>query len=80
MLAAVAEVEIDILAPSATEFILGLVHPESAILRPWLDTQLRLFVTCFCSNGDLLSQWRAYAGSGGYAVGFTPPRPLPTWA
>jgi hypothetical protein len=29
------------------------------------------FVSCFCSDGDLLSQWRAYGeGGGGYALGF----------
>lgn len=32
---------------------------------------LRIFATCFCANGDLLSQWRGYAGGvGGYAIGF----------
>lgn len=30
-------------------------------------------VACFCEEGDLLSQWRAYAdGGGGYALGFHP--------
>jgi hypothetical protein len=30
------------------------------------------FVTCFCENGDLLSQWRGYGGSGaGFALGFS---------
>lgn len=28
-----------------------------------------VYVTCFCSDGDLLSQWRGY-GNGGYAIGF----------
>src|SRR6202040_2422212 len=28
---------------------------------------------CFCSKGDLLSQWRAYSGGGyGYSIGFNP--------
>lgn len=31
----------------------------------------RVFVTCFCGHGDLLSQWRSY-GQGGYALGFDP--------
>lgn len=30
----------------------------------------RVYAACFCENGDLLSQWRAYGGSGGYAIGF----------
>ena len=29
----------------------------------------RLFVACFCTDGDLLSQWRGY-GRGGYSIGF----------
>lgn len=29
-----------------------------------------VYVTCFCEDGDLLSQWRGYAGSDGYALGF----------
>jgi hypothetical protein len=28
------------------------------------------FVTCFCEKSDLLSQWRAYGSSSGYAIGF----------
>jgi hypothetical protein len=29
------------------------------------------YVTCFCENGDLLSQWRAYGGGGeGFSLGF----------
>ena len=32
---------------------------------------LRCFTACFCESGDLLSQWRGYAGGvGGYAIGF----------
>ena len=31
----------------------------------------RAFAACFCENGDLLSQWRGYAGGvGGFAIGF----------
>jgi hypothetical protein len=31
------------------------------------------FVSCFCKEGDLLSQWRGYGSSGGgYAVGIRP--------
>jgi hypothetical protein len=30
------------------------------------------FVACFCKDGDLLSQWRGYGGSGaGFALGFS---------
>lgn len=31
---------------------------------------MRLYATCFCTNGDLLSQWRGYGhNGGGYAIG-----------
>lgn len=33
----------------------------------------RIFAVCFCTDGDLLGQWRAYAQEGnGYALGFDP--------
>lgn len=33
--------------------------------------EINLFAACFCEDGDLLSQWRGYAGGGqGYAIGF----------
>jgi hypothetical protein len=33
------------------------------------------YVSCFCEDGDLLSQWRAYSRQGaGYAIGFDVPR------
>src|SRR4030095_10743470 len=39
----------------------------------WLDdyeNNARVYVSCFCKDGDLLSQWRGYgAYGGGYAVG-----------
>jgi len=31
---------------------------------------LQIYVVCFCRDGDLLSQWRGYAGTSGYALGF----------
>jgi hypothetical protein len=34
------------------------------------STSFRAFVSCFCEDGDLLSQWRGYSGAGGYAIGF----------
>ena len=30
----------------------------------------RMFVTCFCEDGDLLSQWRGYGLEQGYSLGF----------
>lgn len=29
-----------------------------------------VYVTCFCTNPDLLSQWRGYGRAGGFALGF----------
>jgi hypothetical protein len=29
-----------------------------------------VYVACFCEDGDLLSQWRGYGASGGFAIGF----------
>jgi len=38
-----------------------------------LDQHGGAYIACFCRNGDLLSQWRGYGGSGdGYALGFKP--------
>jgi hypothetical protein len=32
----------------------------------------KYFISCFCEDGDLLSQWRGYAGTtNGYAIGFS---------
>jgi len=36
-----------------------------------LNADLVCFVTRFCEDGDLLSQWRGYGGRGGYAIGFS---------
>src|SRR5579863_7496945 len=30
-----------------------------------------IYVACFCEDGNLLSQWRAYGQSGGYCLGIT---------
>lgn len=33
-------------------------------------TAARVYVSCFCTQGDLLSQWRGYGRAGGFALGF----------
>ncbi|MFD5408588.1 DUF2971 domain-containing protein [Streptomyces nojiriensis] len=38
--------------------------------NPSRSLPLHVYVACFCENGDLLSQWRGYGGTGGYAIGF----------
>lgn len=69
--------------PETCRFVRGLGDPSKPIIRDFLDRTLEVFVACFCSKGDLLSQWRAYAGqdsAGGYAIGFQLPGALPAWA
>lgn len=64
-------------------FIEGLVDEQKRPIRSFLDERLSIFVTCFCEDGDLLSQWRGYGGvdrAGGYALGFVPPGAAPAWA
>jgi hypothetical protein len=31
----------------------------------------RMYITCFCTNGDQLSQWRGYGEDQGYSLGFS---------
>ncbi|WP_203963760.1 DUF2971 domain-containing protein [Actinocatenispora thailandica] len=33
-------------------------------------SRFHVYATCFCAENDLLSQWRAYSGSGGYSIAF----------
>lgn len=35
-------------------------------------SNLNAYASCFCANGDLLSQWRGYAGGNGVSLGFDP--------
>lgn len=44
-----------------TEF--GELLPKGLMFHP-------IFLTCFCEDDNLLSQWRAYGESGGYCLGF----------
>lgn len=41
-----------------------------ALIEPMINRQAGMYVTCFCKEGDLLSQWRGYSGDGGYAIKF----------
>jgi Protein of unknown function (DUF2971) len=56
-------------------------HTDSEVLREFIDRAeftfnefdwlSDVYITCFCEDGDLLSQWRGYgAMGGGYAIGF----------
>lgn len=46
----------------------GMISESEFLDRVW---SWRMYVSCFCSVGDLLSQWRGYGGQGGgFAIGF----------
>jgi hypothetical protein len=52
-------------------------EPVGAVMRDvWAMVDqipvIPVFVACFCEDGDALSQWRAYAPRGGYAIGIPP--------
>lgn len=68
------EVDLTSAKPATQRFVLGLVDDHAGSMRPWMEKSVSLFVACFCQDGDLLSQWRAYAGfsggAGGYALGY----------
>lgn len=60
--------------PSAESYWKAVALKTSAGLSRLLDDDLntlRAFVSCFCKDGDLLSQWRSY-GRGGFSIGFDP--------
>src|SRR5208283_106971 len=45
------------------------IKPESEFLD--VASKWGMYVSCFCAEGDLLSQWRGYgAQGGGFALGF----------
>ena len=53
-------------APTWAEQIILSMQVYPAVFESLID----VFVSCFCPDGDLLSQWRGYPSSGGgYAVG-----------
>jgi hypothetical protein len=73
-------------APSGGNRVLAQQFADRIENERWPDLEAwppGPFVSCFCENGDLLSQWRGY-GRGGYALGFrtgaldVPPAIFPT--
>ena len=46
-----------------------LLDQVRATYNPFAET-LAAYVACFCSSGNLLSQWRGYGFGGGYSLGF----------
>lgn len=58
-------------AEGSRALVLRNIHKEldaSPATSP--ECTYHVYVACFCDSGDLLSQWRAYGGDLGYAVGF----------
>jgi hypothetical protein len=47
----------------------GMVGPAAAEFLEEVEQYFRCYVSCFCEQDDLLSQWRAY-GAGGYSLAF----------
>jgi hypothetical protein len=82
-----------ILKEALDEWMSSNPRPESALSRS-LAEQLKgafgdaflnmkvvrpIFLSCFCEDDNLLSQWRAYGKSGGYSLGFQVPAADPVW-
>jgi len=60
-------IENGIVSDFKTEFVSSL----RSSYRKWLEIYFRPHIACFSKNGDLLSQWRAYANNGrGVSIGF----------
>ena len=74
--------DVTALKPATADYVNEIRDPNRRLISNYFDDAVRVFAACFCAEPDLLSQWRAYAGSdraGGYALGFQPPGPLPAW-
>jgi len=56
------------------EYIESAEDSTKVALRRFQGTPIEqywdTYVTCFCAEGNLLSPWRAYGKSGGYALAF----------
>lgn len=60
-------------AKAETRFAEAVLRQSHRIVTDPGQQKIRkdiLYVACFCESDNLLSQWRAYSRSGGYAVGF----------
>ena len=67
---------------STAHFLRRVMASDGANLPGFLRARSEVFVACFCEEGDLLSQWRAYAGgdsAGGYALKFRHRQPITGW-
>lgn len=65
-----------------SHFLKRVMATNGANLTGFLQARSEVYVACFCEEGDLLSQWRAYAGrdtAGGYALQFRHRAPITGW-
>ncbi|MFM0224838.1 DUF2971 domain-containing protein [Paraburkholderia dipogonis] len=57
----------------ANDFVSHFVDGMMKQLRLPSGLVFQAYVVCFCTNGNLLSQWRGYgSGGGGYSIGLSP--------
>lgn len=69
-------------AAPTKHFLRRVMASDGANLTGFLRARSEVFVACLCEDGDLLSQWRAYAGgdsAGGYALQFRHRQPITGW-
>ena len=67
---------------STSHFLRRVMASNGANLTGFLRARSQVYVACLCEDGDLLSQWRAYASretAGGYALQLRHRAPLTGW-
>jgi hypothetical protein len=67
------------LANTKCRLVSSALRHVSGTLRGESEAQTRaqtIFVSCFCEQDNLLSQWRAYGRAGGYSISFKSVRTL----
>ena len=65
---------VGLVAQHIEEYIRTAEEPIKVVLRQFqglpIEKYWDIYVACFCAEGNLLSQWRAYGKSGGYSLAF----------
>lgn len=67
---------------ATSHFLQRVMASDGANLTGFLRARSEVYVACLCEVGDLLSQWRAYAGrdsAEGYALKFRHRAPVTGW-
>jgi hypothetical protein len=60
----------DIFFSGVNDLNLAPIDDGGYIIPAEPEDNFCMFITCFCENGDLLSQWRSYGLDQGYSLGF----------